>query len=136
MSVKVVWDDEQHTALRYDLEGRWTWDEFYAAFNEGKAMMEGSAHTVHFILNAMDNLSKGYVPPGALSHVASLNRNAPPNAGITVAVGGNTLGKIFHGMIARIYPKIAKRYAFADSLEEARAMIAQRRQPEAGQTAN
>lgn len=34
MSVQVSWDNEDKTVIRYDLGGRWKWEEFYPCYQQ------------------------------------------------------------------------------------------------------
>jgi hypothetical protein len=83
MSNTVQWDNDEKTVLR------WTWDEFSIAFKQGADMMASLDHPVHFIVNPLNTISRGYLPPGALQNTLSLYRNALPNAGSTVMIGGS-----------------------------------------------
>lgn len=123
MAVTPHWDNDDKTVLRYDLAGRWTWDEFFAAFDEGTKMLAEAQHTVHFIVNPIDLMSKGYLPPGVLQNTLTLYRRTKANAGATVIVGGSPLFRSLNGIGQRIYPRIAQRMHFADSLDEARKLL-------------
>ena len=48
MSVTVVWDNERKTVIRYDMLGRWNWNEFQVEFQKAKAMLDSVEHTVDF----------------------------------------------------------------------------------------
>ncbi len=124
MSVTVQWDNDAKTVLRYEVAGRWTWDEFYVAYDQGKSMMEAVPHTVHFIMVPMDFLTRNYLPPGALTHISSIYRRAAPNSGMTINVGGGGFARAMLNVLGRVSPKIAQKFAFADSLEEARTILA------------
>lgn len=125
MSVTVQWDNELHTVMRYDFGGRWTWDEFFQAYATAKTQMATVSHTVHFILNPLDEIAGGYVPPGALTHVISIYRNTLPNTGMTVNVGAKrSFARSLMDIIGRVAPRVEKHFTYANSLEEARAFLA------------
>jgi hypothetical protein len=123
MPVAVQWDNPEKTIIRYDLTGRWTWDEFFATYAEASGMLASVEHTVNFIVNPLDYLSQGYLPAGTLQKTIGLYRNGPPNTGITIVVGAGSFFRSLHGISQRIYPKAAARYKFAISIEEARSML-------------
>jgi hypothetical protein len=102
---------------------RWTWEEFFAAFEEGTKMLAWADHTVHFILNPLDPMSRGYLPPGAMQNTLILYRRSKANAGVTVIVGASSFFRSLYGIGQRIYPRIAARILFAESLDEARDML-------------
>jgi hypothetical protein len=123
MPVTPQWDNDDKTIIRYDLTGRWTWDEFFAAFDEGTTMLDTVQHTIHFIVNPLDLMSRGYLPPGALQNTLALYRRSKANAGSTVIVGGSTFFRSLYGIGQRIYPRIAAHSRFADSLDQARILL-------------
>jgi hypothetical protein len=126
MGVQIHWDNPQKTTLRYDFTGRWTWDEFYAAYDVAKPMMMSVTHKVDFILNSSDDVSRRYTPPNAMTHMLSIARKALPNAGKCVSVNnGSAFRRVLLTMVTKVNPKIAEVYVFAKTLEEARAMLAQ-----------
>ncbi len=124
MGVQVQWDNPQKTILRYDFTGRWTWDEFYAAYNIAKILLSTTPHKVYFILHPLDDISRRHTPPNAMSHMISIWRRTAPNAGKTVSVGGSMFSRTLFGMASKVNPKIAEMHAFAPSLDEARALLA------------
>ena len=123
MPVQVLWDNDDRTTLRYDVQGHWTWNEFYENFAHARAMMQTVPHTVDFIVNPVDFRSRGYMPSGMISRVVQLYRNIPPNTGVTVIVGGGDFFRIINNVSRGFYPRIAARYRFTDTLDEARAVL-------------
>ncbi|MBL8164191.1 MAG: hypothetical protein JNJ61_19550 [Anaerolineae bacterium] len=125
MSVVIEWDNAEQTALRYDLSGRWTWEEFFAAFDQGRQMLSQVEHVVHFILNPLDDASRNYVPPGALTHSMNIHRRSPPNAGYTIFVGAGTFILTLQSIGMKIAPQSALRYRFCSTLDDAREILAE-----------
>jgi hypothetical protein len=125
MGVKAVWDNEQHTIVRYDLSGKWTWDEFFTAYEDAKVMLNATSHVVHFMLNPTDAASRSHLPSGIVSRIGNTARSRLPNAGITVAIGSSSFVKSLVNTAARLYPRIRKQYQFAETLDGARALLAE-----------
>jgi hypothetical protein len=123
VGVNVQWDNLEKTIIRYDFSGRWTWDEFYAAYEIAKAMLIGTTQKVYFIMNSTDEVSRKYTPPNALTHMISIGRKAVPNAGKVISVSGNAFTRVLFQMVSKVNPKLVDSYAFASTLEEARAMV-------------
>ena len=123
MPVRTHWDNEAKTALRYDLEGEWTWDEFHTAAEEGKTMRREVAHTVDIIAN-LDNSVR--IPPNALSQMKQFTYADRENKGLTIIAGGGG----FTIALVRVYTRVfrsAQDYVRAfRSLEEARQFIAEK----------
>ena len=40
MGIHISWDDDAQTCFRYHFEEQWTWDEFFAAKDHVKIMMD------------------------------------------------------------------------------------------------
>lgn len=123
MAVDIVWDNDEQTILRYDVEGHWTWDQFMIAYKKGLDMLTHITHRVDFMVNPLDSKSRGYVPSNMIFHVVTLHRNAPPNVGLTAVIGGSGFFKTLNELNRRLYPRIAERFVFIESLDEARAVL-------------
>lgn len=126
MSVSAQWDNEEKTVIRYDMQGRWTWDEFYLAYEEAKTMLRSVPHTVHFITQPLDSLSNGYMPTSALTHIINIYRKALPNSGATVTIGNSNFARAMVSILGRVAPNAANKFLFAKSLEEARLLLAKK----------
>lgn len=125
MGIRVEWDNKDKTVIRYSLEGQWTWDDLLDAVATSNAMLDEAGHKIHFIHDA--STSKG-IPNGALSQLKRFIGKEHPNTGRSVIVGaqGNAimLARGLLGMVDRVYKKDWA-FMFANTLEEARAMLGQ-----------
>lgn len=120
MPVEVNWDNDAQTVMRYDLRGKWTWEEYYVALNRGVEMRRSVTHTVDVIANLTDSVR---LPGSVLTHMRRLSEDRE-NRGLMVIVGG---GSFVIAMI-RIYStlvKSAQQYVRAvNTLAEARQLLA------------
>ena len=129
MPVKVVWDDDAKTIQRYIYEGRWTWDELYAALNEGQRMLDSVDHPVDGIV---DLQGKSYVPSNALVNLKrvmelmSAHRNV---SDITVFLRAEAFVKALTEMLRKLYPAASNpiQFNYAATLDDAHAKIAELR---------
>lgn len=126
MSVTVQWDNEEQTIIRYDFAGRWTWDEFYQAYDQGKKMVAGKAG-YQVILYPRDDASQRYMPPNFMTHAVAINRQADPNAGLTVIVSQSTYIHALLSVLTGIMRFVGQRYSTAKTLDEAREKLMQAR---------
>ena len=121
MSIKVQWDNEEHTLLRWDFVGIWNWNDFQAAQKESNALINSVSYTVDII---GDVSQSHHVPPGAIGQFRTYRRNDPENTGRVVLVGASiyikTIVEIFRGM----FPNTGGNFTFANSLDEARSVLA------------
>lgn len=127
MPIKIFWDDEQKTVIRYEMYGRWTTQEFWEAYEEARAMINSVENEVNFIQIAMDKFSKGHIPNNFIPHLGSIYRNAHPRAGRTIVVpkAAGLMGQIWSRIITKSLPNILTKFDYADSLEEAREKLHQ-----------
>ncbi len=122
MSVRVAWDNTAKTIVRYVFEGRWTWNEFYPAYDEAIAMEKSMPHRVHVIVD----LRKGVgVPANALMHVKNISDKQPDNIGLTVLVTTSSFVHSLYQIGVKFYHKIGYYFRVVDSMDEAYTMIAE-----------
>jgi hypothetical protein len=125
MNITVSWDNKQKTVIRYDFEGRWTWEEFYSASSQAFAM----TCTVKHRVDTISNFKHGSVlPPNALIQFRQVMLNAPKNRGINVIVAHNSFVATLVKIFSNLNKRLGERLAVVDSLDEARMLLADRRQ--------
>ena len=125
MGITVIWDTDEQTAIRYVIEGDWTWQDMIAAIAASNAMLDQANRKIDFLY---DMTRAGNIPNGVLSHLRSLVGKQPPNTGRQVLVGAKKSGIM--AMTRRLLSIVEKVYRanwqlmFADTLEDARDMLA------------
>lgn len=125
MSVQVFWDNPEKTVVRYDFEGRWTWDEFYPAYKQAIEMELSVAHRVDVIVNLEQ---ARLFPDNMLSHLKVISDKQPPNIGVSVLVTRNGFVHSMYNVGVKFYGKIRHYFRTADTLQEAYEIIAEMRQ--------
>lgn len=128
MAVEILWDNDEKTILRYQVNGRWTWDEFWSAFNQSLRMTDEVDHMVDFIFGDADIAIRS-LPPGLLTQLGAVVRRRHPRAGTTVFLASerSSVRTVWYRLAIKMYPRIGEKYAFATTLDEARALLAERR---------
>lgn len=131
MPITVEWDDAEETILRADTSGKWTWEEYHIHLDETFKLIRSLDYTVHLInVRHADSIQ----PKGsAIPHITRAFRSMPDNHGITVNVGMNTLGNTMFKLFRTLFPKVQPRFFMAQTLEEARQMIAEHIKQKAGE---
>jgi len=124
MPVQVVWDNDDHTIIRYTLDEDWTWEDMRAAVVISNKMLDGVDHKVHFIHDATAVTG---LPSDMLSQLRTFIDKEHPNTGQSVIVGAKKsaviiLAQSLLAMIHRLYKKDWG-FMFADTLDEARGML-------------
>ncbi len=123
MGIRVIWDNEEKTIIRYVYEGRWDRDDFAVAYGQAKTMMDSVDHAVGVIIDVQQS---HLIPSGIISRSRHLVTTPSSNEGANVIVGANafirslvdTFGKLWrHNTLGQ------RRITFATTLDEARAIL-------------
>jgi hypothetical protein len=124
MPVRVYWEDEPQTIVRYDFDGPWTWDDLYPAYYQAIQMERSVEYRVDVIL---DLRHSGRMPANVLLHIKNISEKQPPNLGLSVFVTTNTFMHSLYQTGIRFYNKIGYYFRMVKTLDEAHSMIAQSR---------
>lgn len=123
MPGRIEWDNEEKTILRMIYEGHVRLEDYYRVTDETFDAISPLTHTVHTIMLRQHVKSV----PATMSKVLQYaNRKTPPNLGINVIVGATAMTKMLVRLAKVIAPRLAKEVYFANSLEEARQLIAEK----------
>lgn len=125
MGIKVEWGNAEHAIIRYEFEPRWSWGDLYAASDEGTAWLDSVAHRVDFIA---DLRATRHLPADFMQHAGRIAGGTHPRRGIVVVVGASPVLRGLSNTLGFVYRKATQDLRFADSLEEARTVIAAERQ--------
>ncbi len=125
MPIPIRWEDPEQTIVRYDFEGHWTWDEYFAAMNQIYQMFGSVEHRV----DAIANMKPGIMPIGgsAMSAARSALRKLPPNRGVIVII----INPFISAMLSAFKQFDREFGTFlrsANSVEEARLLIQRERE--------
>ena len=128
MPIEIVWDNDQNTTLRYDVSGKWTWDELWAARDKVFALMDSAAASrVDAIIHFKDGMN---LPSDAMAQLKQLRENPHAKAGLTVMIGANMFMRTLFGTFTKVYNSTTGHsvdFLYAKTLPEARELIAQDR---------
>jgi hypothetical protein len=123
MPIQVSWDDEAHSIIRLDYDGSWTWVELFEALHRANALA-GTIDTP--VARISDLCSSDGIPPNPLPQLMPLSRLVDPRMDMHVTVGANRTVHMLADLFFRLCgPDVQReRFHWADSLEQARFMIA------------
>ncbi len=121
MSISVIWDNEEQTIIRYVMDGPWTWSELYEALGQGHRLLDTVDHTVHCII---DMQKTRLIPNNPLLHGKRMSAGKHPRAGKIVFVDAHAFMQALIGVFRKIYPALLRDILFAETMEEARALLA------------
>jgi len=133
MTIHIEWDNAERTIVRAEFNDPYTWDEYDAASSKIRDMVTGVSHRVDMITLLNPKISQ---PPGnGFPHYRRTMLQMPPNFGLFVSVGaGNPVARMIMSTLIKVL-RMKTPSAFANSLEDARALIAQCRAAESAQAA-
>jgi broad specificity phosphatase PhoE len=119
VSIQVVWDNDDHTIVRYDYSPGWTWDEFREAGKTTFEMMASVNHIVHVIANFAD---RAFPPMGALGRFKSAQESMPKES-VVVVVGGGAFINALVSTYTGLYRHHSSKLLVAKSLADAHTKI-------------
>ena len=102
MGITVMWDNEQHSIIRYVFECHWTWDDFQVARELVYKMIDAETHTVALLFDVPRDVS---IPPNFVSKFATMFRHKHPRTCAMVVVGGNPYVRALVGVLASVADK-------------------------------
>jgi len=122
MAGRIEWDNEDKTILLNTYEGDVVLEDYYRVTDLTFDELNKVPHTVHTIM-----LRNVKTTPTSMSKAMQYaNKKTPANLGMSVIVGGSHFTRIIVKMAKVIAPKLAKEVYFAESVEEARKIIAEK----------
>lgn len=133
--ISVGWDVRPHdqavdvppppTTVLWEFQRGWTWQDFRAA----RQISEGLVRSVAYDVDLIFNLNKTTVPQGnTLQQLRAMSRNTSPNVGVRVIANADGFAIAIVRVGLKAFGFGPGGIAFADSVDEARAMIARRHQ--------
>lgn len=123
MGIEVIWDDDTHTCIRYNVRGGWTFEDLRTARQEVHTLIAGRQEKIPIII---DLRGSQLLPENMFSHFGTRSYDGVDELGFMVFVGSNSLVRGMFASFQRIYPKRAVNWQFAANLDEARRLVQER----------
>ncbi len=121
MPVSIYWDNDEKTILVEKFDGHWTIEEYYRLVDTDAEWLGQVPHMVHVIYDA----TTSSMPPRQIfSGIQYALKKLPPNQGLTVFVKLNRVMTMFVDVASQISPRFARTHYYAETIEEARRIIA------------
>jgi hypothetical protein len=121
MAIQVGWDNEEKTAIRYDFEAYWSWNDFFTAFQTSKSLIDTAPGNVGVIFDA--SIPNLHFPPNLLSHLKNALQNRHPKTRIIVVVIKNPFLRAIVQSLMKIGGKDGKLLHIATTVEDARKQV-------------
>ena len=122
MAQSVWWHDESKTILVMHFEGKWSWEEFYAARKTIHELMSTVSQRVHVIGDFMH--AQGLPQGNLLLTTQTAIKGALPNSGLLVICSRSMFIEVMVNALQKTFStSIGKRLRVTRSFEEAVALI-------------
>ena len=122
MPIRIRWEDDARTVLRFEFSTAWDWPDLYSAIDQGLKMTEGRYAEIDAIF---DLVTDAYLPPGnVLFHGRRVLEFQPAEHGCVIILAGKPLLRNVVSILNQVY---ATNFAIVGTLDEAHALIARAR---------
>jgi hypothetical protein len=127
MPVNMRWGNDEKTLYIAEYVGEWTWEEFYPALEAANRHFDEVDHVVDVIHDWSHSVR---FPMDILTHSRNLIKRMHPRTGVNVHVGTNNLFMSMWRIFNKVYNAFTtqKKFLFADTVEEARVLLAEHSQ--------
>lgn len=120
MGIRVQWDNDAHTVVRYDFERQWTWEDFYTAKNAATALIDSVENPVAVMFDIPADV---IVPSNFVSRMTGMLRQKHKRSYALVIVGGNSYTRALLGVLSSLADRMGSLLKVFNTLDEARAWI-------------
>ncbi len=121
MGIQVRWDNPQQDILLCVFEETWNWQDYHAAMQQGRALIDSVDHSVDVIF---DFQRTHFAPSGALRHLGNSFRSlADANLNRLVIVSATGILHIIVEVLTNLYPRTAASMSQAVTMKEAYKLL-------------
>lgn len=129
MGINVRWDNDEQTIIRYAFDGRWTWNDLYAALDRVQEMAASVEHRVDAIID----LTRADLMPAGVFFSLDGRKNAQKLAskadaarGLIVIAGANAFIRSVYDAFRALNRSAASGIHFTETTAQARAYLLER----------
>ncbi len=127
MGIELYWDNDAQTVIWCEFDREWTWDEMDATMNKVKGITDRAAREIAAIIDVRRGVN---FPGGSIFTPAALNQakkmlrmGEGGTSGPVVVVGASPLIKTVYNTVRAMDKNGLSNVSFAESLDEARAIL-------------
>jgi hypothetical protein len=114
MPISVQWDNPDKTLLRWNFEGKWTWDDYYAAMEQNNALLDSIQSKADLLI---DMQQTNIVAAGFTSQFRRISQ-FHPKAGFAIIVLNSRFIEIMLNMLMNFQPAMRHQVIVTDSIEK------------------
>ncbi len=121
MGIRVFWEDDNQRVIRWEFEGKWTWQEVYQASQESIALREQVGHAAVVLVD--QRKATNAVPAGAVHHLSNLIHMGRADRRLLVIV---TPFEFYHQLariVLGVYRELGRKIIMVRTMEEANAAL-------------
>ena len=115
MPISVQWDNPDKTLLRWNFEGKWTWDDYYAAMEQNNALLDSIQSKADLLI---DMQQTNIVAAGFTSQFRRISQ-FHPKAGFAIIVLNSRFIEIMLNMLMNFQPAMRLRLSSRTRLKKA-----------------
>jgi hypothetical protein len=126
MGISVQWDNDEQTIIQYVFEGRWTWNDLYAALDQVQTMAASVDHQVDAII---DLTGADLMPAGAFfsfdgrRNAQKLASKADAARGLIVIAGANAFIRSLYDALRTLNASVSTGIHFTGTTAQARSYL-------------
>ncbi len=125
MAIRVIWDTADRTAIRAEFEYDWNWDDFYAALLKVVRLASEDESRVDLIVDLSDSRS---LNSSAAYYCQRWIDLWPANIGHVAVITKQPVIAAVVSLVTRLSHRCRGNASVVGSLEEARAVLLERRE--------
>jgi len=123
MGIHLRWDDESRTRVIWEFDRTWNWKDYFAAQEQHMKLAAEVDYPVDAIVDMRESVSLPSGVPTQFKRIAQAY-NADS---YSVLVGVSRFVSIMFDLFARVQPETARKILTAKSMDEARALLREKR---------
>ncbi len=133
MAIDLYWDNEEETVMHCVFEKGWTWDEMFSTLDTIKKVTANRDYEIGAVIDVSDGVS---VPGGSIfnldtrSKAMKMLKMSEDGKGPMVILGANGIIKTIYTAFSTLDKRAQSDVYFADTIEEAREILAKRLDPQ------
>lgn len=128
MPITLADDDGQPTIMHVVYRDPWTWDQFISTGDQMLKRLDEAKENVAIIVDMTDSQQvPGGMPSWLLHHMGHVGPIAHPRTDVLVIVASPTISLPGASLLKKLAPLYSSKVEVAPTLEQAHALIAQRR---------
>lgn len=121
--IQVDWLDGHSNIVLMHAQSAWSYTEILAAVEQAHKLMHTTTQRVHLIVDVFNVETKAAF--SAVSLARYIDKSAPPNHGMVIAVTKNHFYQNLIRFLQRIAPRIGREIYFASNFDEALSILSQ-----------